>query len=200
MRKRLFDIIFSVGAMLFFFPLALLIAIAIKASSKGPIFYSSSRMGKDASEIFCWKFRTMCHNADDKLGALLQDPQAKLEWETHYKLKHDPRVTPLGRWLRKTSLDELPQFWNVLKGDMSVVGPRPVTRDEIEKYFGPKAQKIFSIRPGLTGMWQTSGRSLLTYEERIQLEENYVNHHSFILDLQIILKTIPHIFCAKGAF
>lgn len=199
--KRIFDILFSLGAILFFLPLGLIIAVLIKATSPGRIFYSCKRVGKDGQPIYCWKFRTMCEDADKKLLEILhQNPQLKQEWDTYYKLKDDPRVSGIGKILRKTSLDELPQFWNVLTGDLSVVGPRPVTEEEIKKYFGEKASKILSVRPGLTGIWQTSGRSLLTFEERIRLEESYIEMQSLIFDLKIICKTIPMMFISRGAF
>lgn len=140
-------------------------------------------------------------DADLRLRQLLQsDPALKEEWENYRKLKDDPRITNIGKWLRKTSLDELPQFWNVIKGDLSVVGPRPVTEEEIKKYYGDKAEKILSIRPGITGLWQTSGRNLLSFEERLVLEVNYVDHRSFLLDLKLICKTIPAILFSKGAY
>jgi undecaprenyl-phosphate galactose phosphotransferase len=140
-------------------------------------------------------------DAEEELKRILsKDTKLREEWDTYYKLKDDPRIQGIGKFLRKTSLDEFPQFWNVLKGDLSVVGPRPVTQDEIDKYFREKASKILSIKPGLTGMWQTSGRNLLTFEERIKLEEEYIDRQSFLLDLRIILKTISHIFFARGAF
>lgn len=201
MGKRLFDIIFSSLAILFFLPLGIIVAFLIKLSSSGPIFYASKRVGKNGHSIFCWKFRTMCLNAEQKLKSLLEEnTDLKQEWETFFKLKNDPRVSAVGKFLRKTSLDELPQFWNVLKGDLSVVGPRPVTEEEVQKYYGERAAKILSVRPGLTGIWQTSGRNLLTFEERTKLEESYVDQQSLTLDLRIIFKTIPMIFFAKGAF
>jgi undecaprenyl-phosphate galactose phosphotransferase len=199
--KRTFDIIFSLCAIVFFLPLGILLSILIKLSSEGPIFYSSKRVGKDGQDIYCWKFRTMCINADERLQQILQDdPKLKQEWDTFYKLKDDPRISTVGKFLRKKSLDELPQFWNVLKGDLSVVGPRPCTEEEVKKYFAEKAGKILSVRPGLTGIWQTSGRNLLTYEERIKLEESYIDQQSLTLDLLIVFKTIPMLFFARGAY
>jgi exopolysaccharide production protein ExoY len=199
--KRVFDIVFSLGAMIFFIPIGIAAALLIKITSPGPIFYSSKRVGKDGQQIFCWKFRTMHQDAEKKLLELLRDnPKLKQEWDTYFKLKEDPRISTIGKILRKTSLDELPQFFNVLRGDLSVVGPRPVTEEEIKKYFGSKASKILSVRPGLTGIWQTSGRSLLTFEERICLEESYIDRQSLTLDLRIICKTIPAMFFTKGAF
>jgi undecaprenyl-phosphate galactose phosphotransferase len=141
-------------------------------------------------------------DADQRLKDLLaRDLHLRAEWGKNYKLKNDPRTTLLGAFLRKTSLDELPQFWNVLKGDLSVVGPRPVVREEITKYYHVKAYKILSIRPGLTGIWQVSGRSdIPSYEARIQMDEYYVDHHSFLLDMKLIAKTIPAMLFSKGAY
>jgi undecaprenyl-phosphate galactose phosphotransferase len=179
----------------FFLPVGLCLSILIKLSSKGAVFYRSHRRGKDNLSIYCWKFRTMYQDAEQRLSTILEkDPALQKEWNTYYKLKRDPRVTCVGKFLRKTSLDEIPQFWNVLKGDLSLVGPRPVTDVEITKYFGNKAKKILSVRPGLTGIWQTSGRNLITFEERIKLEEHYIDKRSIILDLRIICKTIPMLF------
>lgn len=199
--KRAFDIAFSFTLLIFMTPLCLLIALAVKADSKGPAFYASKRVGRGKKGIKCWKFRTMYIDADERLQELLSsDPTLKQEWDNYRKLKNDPRITKVGRWLRKTSLDELPQFWNVLMGELSVVGPRPVTKEEIEKYFGDKAEKILSMRPGITGLWQTSGRSLLSFEERLILEESYIDQQSFLLDLWLICKTIPAVVFPKGAF
>lgn len=198
--KRLFDIIFSLCAMLCFLPFGVIITLLIKIFSKGPAFHFCRRVGKDGKPIFCWKFRTMCLDAEERLQELLTDPAIQAEWEMYYKIKNDPRIHFIGKLLRKTSIDEFPQFWNVLKGDLSVVGPRPVTEEEVDKYFGSKAAKILSVRPGLTGIWQTSGRSLLTFEERLALEELYIDQQSLGLDIRIICKTIPAIFSAKGAF
>jgi exopolysaccharide production protein ExoY len=201
LTKRVFDVLFSLGAMAFFLPIGIVSALLIKLTTPGPIFYSSKRVGKDGQPIYCWKFRTMHQDADKKLLELLREnPKLKQEWDIYFKLKEDPRVSAIGKILRKTSLDELPQFYNVFKGDLSVVGPRPVTEQEIQKYFGSKASKILSVRPGLTGIWQTSGRSLLTFDERICLEESYIDRQSLTLDLRIICKTIPAMFFTRGAF
>ncbi len=199
--KRVFDIIFSLMAVLFFLPLGIIIGVIIKWVSPGPVFHVCSRVGKDGEAIECWKFRTMCVDSQEKLRKILKEnPKLKREWETFYKLKDDPRIFGFGKFLRKTSLDELPQFLNVLRGDLSVVGPRPVTEEEVYKYFRDKADKILSVRPGLTGIWQTSDRNLLTFAERVRLEEQYVDEHSLLMDLRIIVKTIPAMFFAKGAF
>ncbi len=165
-------------------------------------------MGQYGKLIECWKFRTMCLNADEKLHQILQTcPELNEEWKKYFKLKNDPRLTPIGKFLRKSSLDELPQIWNVLKGDLSVVGPRPIAienrekaQEEIRHHFGDKTEKILSVKPGLTCIWQIKGRNLLTFQQRILLEEKYVDSQSFGLDLFIILKTIPIVFFPKGAF
>jgi exopolysaccharide production protein ExoY len=134
---------------------------------------------------------------------LKSDPKLQKEWNIYFKLKNDPRVTPFGKFLRKTSLDEFPQFWNVLKGELSVVGPRPYLPNElptIKKIAGPNVRKMLSVRPGLTGIWQTSGRSYLTFEQRVQLDLDYIGSRSFLFDLQLIAKTIPVLIFPKGAF
>ena len=199
--KRTFDISFSLLALISLFPLLLLLAFLVKGSSKGPIFYGSVRVGLHGKKIICWKLRTMVQNADSLLKSVLDnDPALKEEWGKTYKLKNDVRITKIGRFLRKTSLDELPQFWNVLKGDLSVVGPRPISFAEVDLFIHNQGGKIFSIRPGLTGLWQTSGRSNLSYERRIELEKTYLEKQSFIFDLFLILKTIPLMIFPKGAF
>ena len=149
----------------------------------------------------CYKFRTMYRDANSRLQDILSsDPVKMKEWNASHKLKNDPRITPIGQFLRSTSLDELPQFWNVLKGDLSVVGPRPVTKEEVIKHFGPKAHKIFSVRPGITGLWQVSGRSNTTYTSRIKFDEHYVDNRSLRLDLKIVAQTIPSVLMRKGAY
>lgn len=199
--KRIFDISFSLFVLLFTFPILLLIAFSIKLTSKGSILYHQERIGRGGKAFKCLKFRTMYSDADKRLKIILEkNPKMKKEWEENFKLKNDPRITFFGRFLRKTSLDELPQFWNVLMGDLSVVGPRPVVIDEIITFYGTRSNKILSIRPGITGMWQVSGRNDTSYHHRILLDEKYVEEHSFILDLKIILKTIPSMIFAKGAY
>lgn len=200
--KRIFDISVSILALLLTLPLFFLLAIAIYVSSPGPIFFAQQRLGKGGRLFFCYKFRTMYPDAADQLHQLLaMRPDLKREWEQCFKLKQDPRITRIGSFLRKTSLDELPQLWNVLKGDLSLVGPRPVVPEEAEKFFKEKISKILSVRPGLTGLWQVSGRSdLHSYQTRISLDEFYVDHQSFWLDLQLIYKTIPAVLFAKGAY
>ena len=200
--KRLFDLLFSSICLLLGGPIYFVIAFLIYVTSPGTVIFSQERIGRGGTPFRCYKFRSMYPDADHRLQELLsQNQELKTEWEKSHKLKHDPRITPFGLFLRKTSLDELPQFWNVLKGDLSVVGPRPVVREELEKFYCGKANKILSIRPGLTGPWQVSGRSdIQSYQRRIELDEYYIDHQSFLLDLKLIVKTIPAMLLAKGAY
>lgn len=199
--KRVFDLVFSLFSLAFCFPFFLVLALAIKTSSKGPILYTHKRIGRGGKVFSIWKFRTMYQDADIALNQLLaDDPLMKAEYEQSFKLKADPRVTPLGRWLRRTSLDELPQFWNVFIGDLSVVGPRARTQEELAHCGLGYAQKILTVRPGLTGLWQTSGRSNTTQDERMHLDMKYVETRSFFLDLLLVFKTVPAMLFAKGAY
>jgi undecaprenyl-phosphate galactose phosphotransferase len=199
--KRGFDVIFALVALLVAFPLFITLALLIRLTSQGPIIYAHERIGRGGIPFKCFKFRTMYADAESRLKNILcTDPAAAKEWERARKLKFDPRITPLGKWLRKSSLDELPQFLNVLKGDLSVVGPRPVVRAEIEKYYREKAPKILSIRPGITGLWQVSGRSSTSYKERVTLDEHYVETHTLLFDFLLILKTISALLTRKGAY
>ena len=199
--KRLFDIIFSAIILILLSPLFLILSCIVYSTSKGPIFYSSKRISVGGKVIYCWKFRTMHKNADQKLHQLLSShPKLKEEWDLHHKLKKDPRITKIGSFLRKTSLDELPQFWNVLKGDLSTVGPRPLSEEEVYKVILQGKGKMFSVKPGITGLWQTSGRSLISFQNRILLEEQYAENHSFFIDIKLILKTILIMIFPKGAY
>lgn len=198
--KRLFDILFSLLLLLICSPIFLFAAL-IRIFSSGKVIYAQTRIGRGGKSFVCYKFRTMYPDAEQRLQALLQaNHKLNEEWISSRKLKQDPRITSIGKFLRKTSLDELPQLWNVLKGDLSFVGPRPVVAEEIEHYFGRKAAKILSIRPGLTCLWQVSGRSDINYERRIALDEEYVEKRSFLLDLKLIVKTIPSMVASKGAY
>lgn len=207
--KRVFDVLFSLFILIFLFPIYLIISLLIIFSSPGRVFYVSSRVGRGGKIIKCFKFRTMRKDADSLLHALLkQNDDLRIEWKRFQKLKQDPRITAIGKFLRKTSLDELPQFLNVLKGDLSIVGPRPFVLigpkenylNEIKKYLGDKTGKILSVRPGITGLWQISGRSEISIKDRILLEESYIDNQSFWLDLNLIFKTIPKIFFPTGAY
>jgi lipopolysaccharide/colanic/teichoic acid biosynthesis glycosyltransferase len=181
--KRLFDVIV-------FAPVYLLLALSIALNSRGPIFYVQERVGKNYKRFSCIKFRTMVQNADEILYSMMvRSHHLKSEFEDNFKLKHDPRITEIGKFLRVTSLDELPQFWNVLKGDMSVVGPRPLVPEELYKY-GNKIDKVLTIRPGITGLWQVSGRNNIPYPQRVQIDVYYVNFRNWWLDLWVIIKTI----------
>ena len=178
----------------------LIIAVLVKLTSRGNVFYGHKRVGKNGKEIKCWKFRSMYSNSQEMLETILKtDPAMKKEWEENRKFVNDPRVTPLGKFLRKTSLDELPQLFNILAGSMSFVGPRPVTRDELEKY-GDYADFILSVTPGLSGMWQISGRSDTGYEERINLDTYYIQNWSTWFDMWIIIKTVWVVLNGKGAY
>ena len=181
-------------------PLVVLIAILVKCTSKGKIFYGHKRIGKNGKEITAWKFRSMVMDADKRLKELLENnPDMKREWDEHQKLEHDPRITSIGKFLRKTSLDELPQLFNILLGEMSFVGPRPVTEPEREKY-GDTFKYIFSVTPGLSGMWQISGRSSTGYDDRIFLDTFYIQNWSIWLDIWIILQTFIVVVTGKGAY
>jgi len=207
--KRIFDIAFSLFVLIVFSPLFILLALLVKVTSLGPVFYRSVRLGRGGKVIYCWKFRSMFRDADERLMQLLNsNEELRLEWEQFQKIKNDPRITLIGRFIRKTSLDEWPQFWNVLKGDLSIVGPRPPVligppdrfAEEIRKWYGIKMDKILSIRPGLTGVWQISGRSEISFEERVRLEEKYAETRTFLKDLILILKTIPAVIFSRGAY
>lgn len=206
--KRIFDILFSSFFLMIGAPLYFLLFLLVKKTSQGPAFHKGLRMGQNGQLIWFWKFRTMVVDADQKLAALLEKkPEMRSEWETYLKLKNDPRITKIGAFLRKTSLDELPQFWNVLKGDLSVVGPRPLpifnpdrAEEEILSKYCSKTKKILSVRPGITGLWQLNGRSELSLKERAVFEEEYVNTQSLWLDLKIICKTVYILFVPKGAY
>lgn len=201
MCKRIFDICFSLLALVIGAPLFILCIAAVRLSSHGPAFHACTRIGRNGVPFRCWKFRTMVIDAEEKLQLLLSSNNALMqEWQTYYKLKEDPRITPVGRWLRKTSLDELPQFWNVLWGDMSIVGPRPLSKAEIEEYVKDRAPKLLSVRPGLTSIWAVSGRSEISYPERLLLEEQYVDQSSLSLDLALIGKTFLSMLFPKGAY
>jgi exopolysaccharide production protein ExoY len=199
--KRSIDIFFSLAGLIILSPLLILAAIMTKISSRGTVIYSQKRVGLRGAIFHCYKFRTMHKNADEELITLLKNnPELLQEWTKHRKLKNDPRITKIGHFLRTTSLDELPQLWNVLKGDISLVGPRPVVQTELSLYYKTKAAKILSVRPGITGLWQISGRNRLNYEERILLDEQYIHKQSLLLDLQILFKTIPVIIYGDGAY
>ena len=187
--KNLFDYLFSLSFLITFLPLFLIISLLIKLSSRGPIFFQQKRIGKNNIPFKCIKFRTMYPEAQDILeNLLMKDSLLKKEFEETHKIKNDPRITTIGKLLRKTSLDELPQFINVLRGEMSIIGPRPIVKEEKKKY-GKNLKKVLLIKPGITGLWQVSGRNNLTYKRRVLLDLNYVENYNLLMDLRILLRT-----------
>ena len=199
--KRIIDIIGSIIGILILIPTTLIIYLARKVSKedKGPLFYEQLRYGKNGKVFRLYKFRSMCIGADKKLKEYLENnDEAREEFEKTHKLQNDPRITEIGNFLRKSSLDELPQMINILKGDMSFVGPRPVVEKEVEEY-GTNKDKFLSVRPGLTGYWQVNGRSNTTYEERMKMELYYVDNCSLWLDIKIFFKTFITVFKKEGA-
>jgi len=200
--KRIGDIFFSLIVLTLGSPIFILIAILVKLSSPGSVFYIQKRVGRNYREFGCIKFRTMYKDADDLLPNLLEKyPLMRKEFEKDFKLRQDPRITKLGRFLRRSSLDELPQFFNVLKGEMSVVGPRPIVINEITKY-SLFMDEVISVRPGLTGLWQVSGRNNLSYKKRVELDLFYARNRNFLLDLEIIILTLGVLLFPmdRGAF
>lgn len=194
--KRVFDIIFSLIGLVLLSPIFLIISVIIKLDSKGPVFFVHSRIGEKGKPIGIYKFRTMVNNAEDLIKSFT--PEQKEEFERSYKLENDPRITKVGDFLRKTSLDELPQILNILKGELSIIGPRPIVQSELDKYEDNK-DKFLSVRPGLTGYWAANGRSDTSYEERMQMELYYVDNMSFKLDVKIFFKTIFAVLKKEGA-
>ena len=198
--KRVLDILTSLFLMTLLAPIMLVIAILVRREAKAPIFYWQNRLGRDGRTFRMWKFRSMLPNSQALLEAHLSaNPEAQAEWQANHKLKNDPRVTALGRILRKTSLDELPQFWNVLKGDMSLVGPRPIVTAEIPKYGEQGYDFYMRVVPGLTGLWQVSGRSDTTYGQRVDLDIFYVRNWSPWLDFYLLARTVTVVLTGKGS-
>ncbi len=199
--KRSMDLLFSSILVLLLSPVFLLISLAVKLSSPGPVIFRQKRIGYGGKPFYVYKFRTMYVDAEERLRELLErDPRAREEWNRHYKLRNDPRITPIGKFLRKYSLDELPQLFNVLKGDMSLVGPRPVKKEELEDFYGEYARFYMMVLPGITGLWQVSGRSNLTYEDRVKLDTWYVLNWSLWLDITILIKTPIVVLKKEGAY
>jgi len=198
--KRLFDLIATIGGSLLITPVLLLLAIIVGIDNKGRIIFAHRRVGRNGKLFPCYKFQSMVPNAQSRLEEYLaKNPEARKEWEESFKLTNDPRVTKLGAILRKTSLDELPQLWNVLMGDMSLVGPRPIVTKEIERY-GDYIREYYMVPPGITGMWQVNGRSDTTYEERVAMDTWYVRNWSVWIDLVYLFKTVKTVFTGKGAY
>lgn len=198
--KRLFDIVVSVSLLIVLAPLLMLIGLAIRAD-RGPAVFRHRRVGRGGLAFGCLKFRSMSVTAEQDLAAhLAADPAAAAEWAGQRKLQRDPRITRLGRLLRTTSLDELPQLFNVLRGEMSLIGPRPVVREELEQHYCVTGQRAYAATPpGITGLWQVSGRSGTSYTERVRLDIAYVNDWSLRQDILILLRTVPAVLRRKGA-
>ena len=199
--KRLIDILGGLVGCVLLVPITMAVYIARKILKEddGPMFYEQLRLGKDGKHFKLYKYRSMIIGADEILKEYLaNNEEARIEFEKNQKLRNDPRITKLGNFLRKTSLDEFPQFINILKGDMSLVGPRPIVDREV-KLFGDKMEIVHSVRPGLTGYWAANGRSDTTYEQRVNMEAYYAENFSFSLDIKIILKTIKAVFEKEGA-
>lgn len=198
--KRLVDIIGSIVGIILLIPITIVVYIVNKIhKDDGPIFYSHTRIGKDGKYFKMYKFRSMCVDADEKLKDLLEnDEEARKEWEENQKLQNDPRITKIGKFIRKTSIDEFPQFINVLKGDMSIVGPRAVVDGEIEK-FGIYKKDILSVKPGITGYWAANGRSDTNYDDRVFMEYKYIEDFSIWMDIKILFKTVISVVKKEGA-
>lgn len=200
MLKRALDIVVAVAGIMVLWPLMLMVALAIRYTDPGPAIFGHERIGFNGRRFKCLKFRSMIINSDAALRELLErDPAAAAEWAQSQKLRNDPRVTKLGRILRETSLDELPQLWNVLKGEMSIVGPRPIVSAEVRRY-GNHFQAYAATKPGITGLWQVTGRSDCTYDERVSLDVAYVQNWSILRDVWIIARTVVVVFARKGSY
>lgn len=198
--KRTIDILASIIGIILLLPITFIIWIAnILVKDNGPIFFKQERIGKDGEFFKLYKYRSMVVDADDKLSKyLVENEEAREEYKKYKKLKNDPRITKVGKFIRNTSIDEFPQFINVLKGEMSLVGPRAVIDGEIEK-FGEHRNEVLSVKPGITGYWAANGRSETSYEERVELETFYVNNMSIPLDIEILTKTVISVLKKEGA-
>lgn len=198
--KRIFDLTLTILGGLMISPILLVIAIMVGVDNRGRIIFAHKRVGAAGKKFPCYKFQTMVPDAEEKLKKYLaENPEARREWEESFKLTDDPRVTKLGGWLRKTSLDELPQLWNVIRGEMSLVGPRPIVQAEIERY-GKNIREYYMVLPGITGMWQVSGRSDTTYPERVAMDTWYVRNWSVWIDIMYLFKTVKAVLQGKGAY
>lgn len=199
--KRLMDVTISALAIVALLPVFIAAAIAIKITSRGPVLYRQDRLGRGGARFAMLKFRTMYDNADDLLAAVLKScPLSAVEWETYQKLEYDPRITHVGNLLRRTSIDELPQLLNVLFGTMSIVGQRPILPDQQALYGAARFVDYIRARPGITGLWQVSGRNALPFERRAELDAEYTGNWSLAYDIKLLFKTIPAIIRPNGAF
>ena len=197
--KRFLDLVLSALLLLLLALPMLLLSLLIPLDKEGPALFRQVRIGASGEPFVCLKFRTMNKNADRQLEKMLaENPDLKQQWEKNFKLDNDPRITPVGRFLRRTSLDELPQFWNVIKGEMALIGPRPIVQKEVA-YYGDDYKIFSSVKPGITGLWQVSGRSDVDYEDRVALDVFYVNNWSIWMDYYIFLATINAVLFRRGA-
>jgi Undecaprenyl-phosphate galactose phosphotransferase WbaP len=198
--KRIVDIVLVILALPVLLPALFLVGMVVRLTSPGPVFFSHRRICRDGAFFSMWKFRTMCVNSSDVLEQhLAKHPKARAEWKKSHKLRVDPRITPVGLFLRRYSLDELPQAWNVLRGQMSLVGPRPIVAAEVEKY-ADCFDFYCRVKPGVTGLWQVSGRSKLSYDARVKLDCDYVTRWSLWFDLKILLNTFKSVVNRDGAY
>ena len=196
LMKRALDIVLSLLGLIVLSPVFLVIAICIKLESKGPVFYLHSRVGKNGTPLKLYKFRSMYLNADQMIKDFT--PEQMAEWKENFKLKNDPRITRIGKFLRRSSLDELPQLLNILQGNLTIVGPRPVVKEELEKY-GELQDYFLSVTPGLTGYWQAYSRSDCSYEERMKMELHYIANANLLWDIRIMFKTVSAVLKCRGA-
>lgn len=198
-NKRVMDGVFAIVAFMAFLPVFIVVPALVKLTSRGPVFYRHRRLGRNGRPIYILKFRTMYVDADKRLKSILsEDAAAASEWENNFKLKNDPRVTPLGRFLRKTSLDELPQLFNVLAGEMALVGPRPIVEEE-KPYYGERYPLLASVKPGMTGLWQVSGRSETDYARRVALDAQYILNWSPWMDIWVLFRTVVAVLTMRGS-
>ncbi len=198
--KRILDLSIAIPALFFLSPLMLMVGLLIRLQDGGPVFFVQDRRGFGGVSFACMKFRTMRTDAEDLLGSMLAtDPEMAAEWRAAQKLRKDPRITKMGYFLRKTSIDELPQLLNIIRGEMSVVGPRPIVDDEVRRY-GEHIKSYDSIRPGVTGLWQINGRNDTTYEERVDMDVQYAENVSVISDIVILIRSVPAILMRRGAY
>jgi len=198
--KRFIDLLIVISGGILLLPILLIIALLVKTTSPGPVLYKHERIGMNGRHFFAYKFRSMVIDSEERLKNMLNtDPEIKKEWEKNFKLRNDPRITSIGKFLRRTSLDEIPQLINILKGEMSLVGPRPIVDAEIEKY-GEDFNRIFSVKPGLTGLWQVSGRSDTDYNERVFYDTYYLQSWSVWLDMYVLLRTFGVVIKGRGAY
>lgn len=197
---RAAEMLITIAAVIFLAPLMVITALLVRLSDGGPAIYRQVRIGRGGKTFYCLKFRSMSVHAEERLKALLDsDPAARAEWERSRKLKDDPRVTQIGRFLRASSLDEMPQLFNILKGDMGLVGPRPIIADEVP-FYGVHFRHYCAVRPGLTGLWQVSGRSDVSYRERVIMDVAYVRAKCVMLDLKILMATVPAVLLRRGSY